>query len=302
MPSVPASDINSTAAAPVTTPAVTPVMAAAIQSQQLERLNMTAALKADPGMFTQYQKNRVKQIMGKAADSKTATFQKAHAELNRAMNAQQNASMTANSTLNMGAMTDAILKNNANVESAIEHDKLLSKRQFEINEWSNYNKLDTLFYLQLFFMCSLMAAIIMYLVKANVMSMGMASLFYIALGLIVVIVGVARYYYTANTRDRKLWHRRYFPAAPDPGQGAGDNCPTINVNIPFEERVASALNSASETIVNCSSQVLGSATGALDQFGSAAANEALNIAYGNTSSLNNLGTSLAAAGSCAPSR
>ena len=302
MPSVSASDTNPTNAASVASPSVTPVMAEAIQSQQLERLNMTAALKADPGMFKQYQKTKINQILGQAADAKTATFQKAQEELNRSLNAQQNASLTANSTLNMGTMTDAILKNNEAVESAIEHDKLLSKRQFEINEWSNYNKLDTLFYLQLFFMCTLMAAIIMYLAKSNVVSMGFAAIMYGLLGLILVIVGVARYYYTANTRDHKFWHRRYFPAAPDPGKGSGDNCPTFNVHIPFEERVVGALNSASDTILDCTSELVGATTGALDQFGAAATNEALNIAYGNVSPLAQLGDSLAFSGSCSPRR
>ncbi len=36
------------------------------------------------------------------------------------------------------------------------------------------------------------------------------------LGLIVVFVGVSRYFYTERTRDRRLWHRRYFDVEKEP--------------------------------------------------------------------------------------
>ena len=287
-----ASDINPTNAAPINTPAVTPMMAAAIRSQQLERLNMDATLKADPNMFKQYQKQRVGQVLGQATGNKAAAFSSAQDALNRSMNAQKNASLSEFSILNMGTMTDAMLKKNQEIENAIEYDKNMSRRQFEINEWANYNKLDTLFYLQLFFMCTLMGAIIMYLAKANVVSLGLAGLLYAILGAIIVIVGVSRYYYTAYMRDTKFWHRRDFGAVPDPGKGSDDNCPVLNIPIPFEDRIATALNNASNEIVSCTSEVTGHVTSALDSFGQGATNEALNIAYGNVNPLTQLGNTL----------
>jgi hypothetical protein len=100
----------------------------------------------------------------------------------------------------------------------VEHDKNLSKRQFEINDWYNYNKLETLFFLQIFFMAALSMSVVIFLQKNGTVTNAMAGLLTGILVAIVALVGIYRYYYTNRIRDTRLWHRRYFSktAAPSP--------------------------------------------------------------------------------------
>jgi len=290
MVSVAASDVNPTAAASIGAPAVTPVMAQAIRQQQTDKLNFTAALKANPGVYTQYQTQRVNQIVNQVADAKKKAFQKAQGDVGMTLDAQHNLGQYMSRTLNVDAVTDAMIRNNESIQDALERDKANSRRQFEINEWSNYNKLDTLFYLQLFFICSLIATIIMYLAKSGAVPMGLAVVLYGLLALVLVIVGVSRYYYTAHIRDSKLWHRRYFGSAPDPG--SGNVCPPVA--IPYADQVKAALASAANNVGTCAGNLAGHTSTALDQLGAAATNEAVGIIQGNTSMLEQLGAAASA--------
>ena len=285
MASVAASDVNPTTAASVSTPAITPVMAQAVRQQQTDKLKFTAAMKANPGVYTQYQTQKVNQIVNNVADAKNKAFQRAHGEVGTTLDAQNNLGEYRSRTLNVDAVTDAMIRNNETIQDALERDKAMSRRQFEINEWSNYNKLDTLFYLQLFFICSLIATIIMYLAKSGAVPMGLAVVLYGILGLILVIVGVSRYYYTANIRDHKLWHRRYFGTAPDPGNGNG--CPTVA--LPYLDHVKTALASTANNVGTCAGNVAGRTGTALDQLGNAATNEMVGIIQGQTSVIDQLG-------------
>lgn len=286
MASVAASDVNPTTAASVATPAITPVMAQAIQQQQTDKLKFTAAMKANPGVYTQYQTQKVNQIVNNVADVKNKAFQRAHSEVGATLDAQNNLGEYMSRTLNVDAVTDAMIRNNETIQDALERDKSISRRQFEINEWSNYNKLDTLFYLQLFFICSLIATIIMYLAKSGAVPMGLAVVLYGLLGLILLIVGVSRYYYTAHIRDHKLWHRRYFGTAPDPGNGP--DCPPIS--LPYADRVKTALATTANNVGTCAGNIAGHTSTALDQLGSAATNEMVDIIQGQTSVLDQLGS------------
>ena len=91
-----------------------------------------------------------------------------------------------------------------------------SRRQFEINEWYNYDKLETLFFLQVVFMASLAIAIVMFWTKKGMITVGLAGVLYGILGLGVVGIGLYKYFYTEGARDVKLWHRRRFQSTPAP--------------------------------------------------------------------------------------
>jgi len=264
-------------------------LAAARRSQQLEKINFVANLKNSPGGYSDYQKQQVNDIMSNVGGKKSGAFLDAQDQLGEAINNTYNMNQYLSRTMNVDTITDTMLKNNEDIRDAIGRDKELSRRQFEINEWSNYNKLDTLFYLQLLFICSLIATIIMYLTKSGVFSLGFAAILYGILGSIVLIVGYWRYSYTDNTRDRKLWHRRYFPAVIPP-PGSGDNCPPAPM--PWETRLGEALRADADKIVSCASNIAGKAENSLNQFGSAAVGEVQGIIQGRASSLSQLGAGI----------
>lgn len=181
--------------------------------QDLERMKFAQDLRKNPGDYSSYVNTRVDQMTDEIFNRKRVAFQKAQIDLGRYMDMDHNANFYKARSADVDQLTDKIGANNKRIEAELIHDKDLSKRQFEINEWSNYNKLETLFFLQVFFLASLCMAIIIYLQKTSMIAGGMAALLTSALVGIVAIVGIYRYYYTNRTRDTRLWHRRVFGSA-----------------------------------------------------------------------------------------
>jgi hypothetical protein len=130
-----------------------------------------------------------------------------------------------------------------NVANGSQRDLDLSRRQFEINEYHYHNKLDTLFFLQIFFIAVISMAIIVYLNRTGFLTTQMTGILTGILAILLVVIGVTRYFYTTRTRDRRLWHRRYFQTekAPGPelvrcaGASGADSALTVNLHALFSE-------------------------------------------------------------------
>lgn len=103
------------------------------------------------------------------------------------------------------------------INNMYNHDIDISKRQFQINEYQYNNKLEFLFFLQLLFISVLVMSILVYFNNTGVLTTQMTAIASMALALMVLIVGVSRYFYTRRTRDRHLWNRRYFANETAPG-------------------------------------------------------------------------------------
>ena len=188
----------------------------AMLGQDLERLKFASDLRKNPEQYKAYVDQRVDALTGEVFNRKRAAFQKAQIDLGRYMDMDHNANLYKMRNGDVMRLTQAMEANNRSVKDKLETDLELSKRQFEINEWQNYNKLETLFFLQVFFIASLSMAIIIFLQKTSAITGTMASLLTVLLLGIVVVIGVYRYYYTRRTRDNRLWHRRYFGTAKAP--------------------------------------------------------------------------------------
>lgn len=128
--------------------------------------------------------------------------------------------------------------------NSVAYDNDLTKRQFEINEYHYRNKLDTLFFLQIFFIAVLVMAILVYYNRRGVITNKMMSALIATLAILLIIVGVSRYFYNSRTRDRRLWHRRHFQTeVDDDSPDLTDRCPgptptvtTINLNALFDAK------------------------------------------------------------------
>ena len=184
--------------------------------QDLERMQFSKELQDNAGQYSAYVNTRVNQMTGEVFNRKRTAFQKAHIDLGRYMDMDHNANFYKERSGDVDRILTTINAKNKVLLDNVEHDKTLSKRQFEINDWSNYNKLETLFFLQIFFMVALSMAVVIFLQKSGTLSSAMAGLLTGLLVAIVVIVGVYRYYYTNRVRDTRLWNRRYFPKASAP--------------------------------------------------------------------------------------
>ena len=89
-------------------------------------------------------------------------------------------------------------------------------RQHEINEWSNFNKLDTLFFLQVLFVVLTFVSILLFLKSSGIVSSSLFTLLAVLSGLFAVAVLIFRARYTKVIRDDRYWHKARFPKQHDP--------------------------------------------------------------------------------------
>lgn len=188
----------------------------AMAYQDLERLQFSRNLRANPQDYSAYVQERVEKLSDEIYNRKRAAFQKAHIDMARYMDLDHNANFYKERAGDVDRLTTGMQANNDAVKQKLERDIAVSRRQFEINEWYNQNKLETLFFLQIFFIVSMLMAVVIYLQKQGAITSETAALITVLLCVIVAATGVYRYYYTRRVRDTRLWHRRYFEKAPAP--------------------------------------------------------------------------------------
>lgn len=103
----------------------------------------------------------------------------------------------------------------------------LTERQYEINEWANSNKLDTLYFMQVLFICLTLISFLIFLKSNNYISHFLFSLLTFLSGAVAVFSLITRARYTSVVRDSRYWNKIRFPKQPDPFLLSGSvSCPT----------------------------------------------------------------------------
>jgi hypothetical protein len=92
----------------------------------------------------------------------------------------------------------------------------LAGRQYEINEWSNFNKLDTLFFMQVLFICLTFISGILFLRTSNLISAYLFTLLSFLAALLAIFTLVTRARTTSVKRDSRFWHKMRFPKQQNP--------------------------------------------------------------------------------------
>lgn len=134
-----------------------------------------------------------------------------------AINSLSGSSDMERNALNYSGRNQDVLKMNqynlgqiTNVVTGNMYNKDLTRRQAEINDWYYQDKLETLFFLQLFFMTLLSMAIIYYFNKSGLISTAFSGFLTTTLFIIVGIAGFYRYIFTSKFRDSRWWYKRRF--------------------------------------------------------------------------------------------
>jgi hypothetical protein len=131
-----------------------PAMDAALSAQELERFQFVKNLREQTPAYLEYVEDRVTDISEEVAARKRAAFQKAQTDLGRYMDMEHNANFYKIRSGDVDRLTKVMEENNNKFAQSRAFDKDITKRQFEINEWYNYNKLETLFFPPGFFHCN----------------------------------------------------------------------------------------------------------------------------------------------------
>ena len=84
----------------------------------------------------------------------------------------------------------------------------MATKQNQINEYAYHNKMDTLFFLQIFLLSMLILCIFAYLARIDVVSYSL--LIYVGFILLAIdtMIFVVRYTYTRNVRDQNHWYEK----------------------------------------------------------------------------------------------
>ncbi len=211
-----------------------------------------APITAACNVFLQTQQNS---IAGDAVQFKNQTFANVYNNAVSDFNTTRQTAGTLKITEDAVRQAASEENTNSKIKNMYTHDIDLSKRQFQINEYHYNNKLEFLFFLQLLFISVLVMAILVYMNRNGMLTTSATAVATMALSLIVVAVGVSRYFYTRQTRDRNLWNRRYFGSetAPDTSLFPA-TCPgptsalTINMDAIVDPRTTQCAMETSDAI------------------------------------------------------
>ncbi len=113
-------------------------------------------------------------------------------------------------TADFKRLQDAVTARTSGATEDLDKDINNARRQSQINEWSAYNKLDTLFVSQLTFIGLVFLAPLLYLKSLYILPSGVfwGVVFLIFIALLMTIVW--RVQYTDKARSNQFWHRRRF--------------------------------------------------------------------------------------------
>ena len=180
------------------------------QFQEIEKIRFSYDLRKNPDDFNRYVSERIERITGETLDKKRAAFQKAHTDLGRYMDMDHNANYYKMRNEDLLGLQNQMGERSRAAKSGIKHDKDLTRRQVEINEWYYGDKLETLFFLQMFFMILLAEAIVLFLQKNSFITSHFAAFLTFILFSVVTAIGLYRWRYTSDMRDSRFWQKRNF--------------------------------------------------------------------------------------------
>lgn len=178
-----------------------------------------------PEQRTTYFANQKTQFVDNLLNEREAAFQKTYTDMIKNTNVQHSLLyyMARNSDVDeIGKQLDN--KNKATVNTAT-YNKQLAERQYEINEWTNSNKQDTLFIFQLLFITLLIASLFAFLQRLGYFS---NWLFSAITGLLLFVVAATianRANYTNRIRDKRYWNRKDMTRTGGGSSGDPNVCP-----------------------------------------------------------------------------
>ena len=191
----------------------------------VQDVQYTTALK---GMTDQQKQSyfdaQKQELLGDILKDREGTFQKTYTDAVRNNSIQHSFFYYQQRNRDIDTLGKAIQNQNETAIGTSRFNNQLATRQYEINEWSYNNKMDTLFVFQILFVTILLVAALSFLHKTGIISMSFLSL---AVGLLLVVdiaVLIYRYNYTRKTRNQRYWNKREFDKK-SIQQDSGSICP-----------------------------------------------------------------------------
>ena len=95
--------------------------------------------------------------------------------------------------------------------SSTDVNATLAARQHEINDWANFNKLDTLYIMQILFVSLSFVGILAYLLSNGSIGHALFGFLCYSITAVAILMLIMRWRYTNVARDGRYWHKARFP-------------------------------------------------------------------------------------------
>jgi hypothetical protein len=192
----------------------------------VQDVQYTTALR---GMTDQQKQNyfdeQKQQLVGDILKDREGTFQKTYTDATRNNSIQHSLFFYQQRNRDLQNLGDALKNQNETVIGTTKFNNQLATRQYEMNEWSYNNKLDTLFVFQIVFVTLMVVAALSYLNKIGLLSMAILGVITGILLFVDIAILINRFRYTQRSRDQRYWNKRQFDKKSVP-QGSGSSiCP-----------------------------------------------------------------------------
>lgn len=171
-----------------------------------------------------YFESQKQELLGDILKDREGTFQKTYVDAVRNNSIQHSLFFYQQRNRDLKNMGDLLANQNEAAIGTTKFNNQLATRQYEINEWSYNNKMDTLFVFQIMFVTLLVVATLAYLNRLGFLSSSLLGLTVGILLFIDIAIIFNRYLYTKNSRNKRYWNKKLFDKKSVP-QGSGSICP-----------------------------------------------------------------------------
>ena len=194
-------------------------------SQSIVFQNFINGLRANPAALSTYLANNKNAIVSDVMSQRSDNFNKVYNDSLSASNTQNSIMYYLTRNKDFDNVQRELLKRSQYDAQSIVHDKDLAQRQYEINEWSYGNKLDTLFILQMILVSLLLLSPLLYFSRQGIVPTSVLTGVGILFAIIIALTIAVRAQYTIYSRDQRYWNRRQFdkkggPTIPTPNCAA----------------------------------------------------------------------------------
>lgn len=181
-----------------------------LKLQDVELANAMNTLKNDPAKLSQFITARKAQLYNTVTKEHSDNFEKVYGDLGRATDTTKNILYYHVRNKDLDRTQEAVLSRAATDADNATYDSQVAKRQFEINEWTSSNKLDTLFFFQLLFIGLTLLAPLLYMSRTGMIPNGVFYGVSLLIVIALVLTVAVRAQYTEKSRDLRFWNRRRF--------------------------------------------------------------------------------------------
>jgi hypothetical protein len=184
--------------------------------QDIQLANAMTNLKDNPAKLTTFIQQQRNSLYNTVTKEHSDNFQKVFNDLKNSGNTVKNITYYHVRNKDLDATQEAIFGKARADADAATYDSQVAKRQFEINEWTNGNKMDTLFIMQMTFIGLTLLTPLLYMTRAGIVPMSVFSIISFLVILALVLTFAVRYQYHDKSRDLRYFNRRRFASMGGP--------------------------------------------------------------------------------------